>query len=98
MFQLSTRHFTILASLVLMLTTVPCLAGDPVLAEPDPTDMRLLRAPDIHGDLVVFSYGGDLWSVSVQGGPATRLTASTGYLQTPKFSPDGDRRCRAVTA
>ena len=37
---------------------------------------RLLRFPDIYGDLVVFSYGGDLWMATVDGGIARRLTAS----------------------
>lgn len=27
---------------------------------------KLLRFPDIHGDRVVFAYGGDLWTASVQ--------------------------------
>ena len=39
---------------------------------------RLLRFPDIHGDQVVFSYGGDLWLASTDGGTARRLTAHPG--------------------
>jgi tricorn protease len=50
---------------------------------------RLLRFPDIHGDHVVFCYGGDLWSAPATGGTAVRLTAHTGIEQFPKFSPDG---------
>ena len=50
---------------------------------------RLLRFPDIHGDTVVFSYGGDLWSASTDGGSATRLTAHPGQEVFPRFSPDG---------
>ena len=50
---------------------------------------KLLRFPDIHGDRVVFSYGGDLWSVSSNGGTAVRLTAHPGVETFPKFSPDG---------
>jgi tricorn protease len=50
---------------------------------------RLLRFPDIHGDTVVFSYGGDLWSASTAGGSATRLTAHPGQEVFPRFSPDG---------
>ncbi len=52
-------------------------------------DMRLLRTPDIHGDTVVFEYGGDLWTVSAQGGEARRLTTAIGFESMPKFSPDG---------
>jgi tricorn protease len=50
---------------------------------------KLLRFPDIHGDQLVFSYGGDLWRASVAGGLATRLTAHPGLELFGKFSPDG---------
>ncbi len=50
---------------------------------------KLLRFPDVHGDRVVFSYGGDLWTASDRGGTATRLTAHPGVETYPKFSPDG---------
>jgi tricorn protease len=52
-------------------------------------ETRLLRFPDIHGDNVVFVYGGDLWTVSSAGGLARRLTSFDGYEAFPKFSPDG---------
>ncbi|MCU0305238.1 MAG: S41 family peptidase [Thermoanaerobaculales bacterium] len=50
---------------------------------------RLLRYPDIHGDTVVFCYGGDLWTAPAAGGEATRLTAHPGQELFPRFSPDG---------
>ncbi len=50
---------------------------------------RLLRFPDVHGDKVVFTYGGDLWTASSSGGTATRLTAHPGVEVFGKFSPDG---------
>ncbi len=50
---------------------------------------KLLRFPDIHGDRVVFTYGGDLWAAPVAGGTATRLTAHPGIEVFAKFSPDG---------
>jgi tricorn protease len=50
---------------------------------------KLLRFPDVHGDQVVFSYGGDLWLASAAGGSATRLTAHPGQEMFAKFSPDG---------
>jgi len=49
---------------------------------------KLLRFPDICNDRVVFTYGGDLWTVSAQGGTAQRLTAGPGLQQAAKFSPD----------
>ena len=50
---------------------------------------KLLRFPDIHGDKIVFSYGGDIWTASTAGGDARRLTAHPGVELFPKFSPDG---------
>jgi len=50
---------------------------------------KLLRFPDIKGDKVVFTYGGDLWTASSTGGTATRLTSHPGVELFGKFSPDG---------
>ena len=63
---------------------ITTLAANPVTAQ-----TKLLRFPDIHGDQVVFCYGGDLWTASSQGGRAQRLTAHPGQELVPKFSPDG---------
>jgi tricorn protease len=50
---------------------------------------KLLRFPDIHGDRVVFTYGGDLWTAPSSGGNAIRLTSHPGIEVFGKFSPDG---------
>ncbi len=60
-------------------------------AAPAAAQTKLLRFPDIHGERVVFSYGGDLWLASTDGGLATRLTAHPGLELFPRFSPDGSR-------
>ncbi len=52
-------------------------------------DTRLLRMPDINGDLIVFVYTGDIWSVPASGGDAKRLTSDSGLEIYPKISPDG---------
>ena len=52
-------------------------------------DTKLLRFPDLHGDKLVFCYGGDLWTASAAGGEAARLTSHPGLERYPKFSPDG---------
>ncbi len=52
-------------------------------------DSRLLRFPDVNGELVVFVYAGDIWSVPVSGGSARRLTGHAGMELFPKISPDG---------
>ncbi len=44
-------------------------------------------SPD--GKHVVFTYEGDLWKVSSDGGTATRLTAMQGEETRAKYSPDG---------
>ncbi len=49
----------------------------------------LLRFPAIHGDQLVFSYAGNLYTVSAQGGIARRLTSHDGYEMFARFSPDG---------
>ncbi len=54
-------------------------------------DARLLRFPAVYGDQVVFSYAGDLYTVSTTGGTARRLTSDeSGYEMFPHFSPDGN--------
>ena len=52
-------------------------------------EARLMHFPDIHKDLVVFAYAGDLWTVSAEGGTARRLTSHPGMERYPKFSPCG---------
>ncbi len=41
------------------------------------------------GDTVVFSYAGDLWKSSIQGGNAIQLTKLKGYETNARYSPDG---------
>ncbi|MCA1758905.1 MAG: acetyl-CoA synthetase, partial [Bacteroidales bacterium] len=53
------------------------------------TDSRLMRFPDINGDLVAFVYAGDIWTVSSNGGDARKLTSHEGMELFPKISPDG---------
>ena len=52
-------------------------------------DARLLRMPDINGDLIVFVYAGDIWSAPADGGDARKLTSHLGREIYPKISPDG---------
>lgn len=52
-------------------------------------EMRLMRFPTVYGDTVVFTYAGDLWTASTEGGLARRLTTHPGTEQFARFSPDG---------
>lgn len=78
MFSVRTRCYSFLMTGVLFLASA-YLYGQ----------TRLLRFPDLHGDRVVFSYAGDLWTASTEGGLARRLTAHPGVEFFAKFSPDG---------
>jgi tricorn protease len=69
------------------LAVVPAAAV--LLAAPLHAQSKLLRFPDLHGDQVVFTHGGDLWRCKLAGGVATRVTSARGVELFAKFSPDG---------
>jgi len=52
-------------------------------------EARFMRYPDIYKDKIVFTYEGDLWIVSSNGGTAARITNAPGNEWAAKFSPDG---------
>jgi tricorn protease len=52
-------------------------------------DARMLQHPDVSKTHIVFSYAGDLWIVSKQGGTALKLSSPTGQELFPHFSPEG---------
>ncbi|MDD8017686.1 MAG: PDZ domain-containing protein [Bacteroidota bacterium] len=52
-------------------------------------EARLLRFPTIYNDKVVFTYAGDLYTVSTSGGVARKLTSDIGVEIFARFSPDG---------
>lgn len=54
-------------------------------------EARLLRFPAVHGNQVVFSYAGDLYTVLKTGGTARKITSHPGYETFPKFSHDGSQ-------
>jgi len=72
----------ILFTLLAVALATPALSGD---------EARLLRFPAIHGDQVVFSYAGHLYTVDSQGGIARKLTSHDGYEMFARFSPDGSQ-------
>jgi tricorn protease len=52
-------------------------------------EARLLRFPAVYANQVVFTYAGDLYTVSSEGGVARKLTSHDGYETFAHFSPDG---------
>ncbi|MGF1463815.1 MAG: PDZ domain-containing protein [Maricaulaceae bacterium] len=57
------------------------------IAQDDGT--RLLRQPAVHGDTLVFVYGGDLWAAGLDGANPRRLTTHPADEREPHISPDG---------
>lgn len=76
--------------LLSILFVVPCFTA--LFAD----EARLLRFPAVGGETIVFSYAGDLYSVSTNGGNAEKLTYGDSYDMFAKVSPDG--RTIAFTA
>lgn len=72
-----------IASLLAVLTATP---GAVSLGDETPL---LMQNPTMNATTIVFSFGGDLWSVPREGGAAARLTSSPGVENVPRFSPDG---------
>jgi tricorn protease len=81
--SINRQGFNALRSL-LVLCTVLRMAAVAVSAEPG-----YYRQPAIHGNTVVFVAEGDLWSVPLVGGRASRLTTHPGAEGRPAISPDG---------
>ena len=79
-------------AVLLLFIAAPSPGTRTAAAEPQATTTapaRLLRFPDIHGDMIAFVYAGDIWTVPAEGGTARRLTSHPGIELFPKFSPDG---------
>src|ERR1039457_2325768 len=54
-----------------------------------PGAIHLVQKPAMNKTEIVFSYSGDLWRVSREGGAATGLTSGPGFESDAAFSPDG---------
>src|SRR3954452_10240547 len=53
-------------------------------------NIHLFQQPAMNKSEIVFSYAGDLWTVSRNGGVANRLTGGQGIETLVAFSPDGN--------
>ena len=72
------------ALLFLLCFLIPLNAGNPPATRPG-----YYRFPAIHGDTIIFTAEGDLWSVGIAGGAARRLTSNPGEETRAAISPDG---------
>ncbi len=54
-------------------------------------EARLLRFPAMHGNQLVFTYAGDLYTAPLAGGKARKLTNAPGFEMFARFSPDGSQ-------
>jgi TolB protein len=70
---------------------VPSSGGELRTLTQNPSSYFHSWSPD--GKTIAFTRphpgGGDIWSISVDGGAETRLTTSTGMSDDPDYSPDG---------
>lgn len=62
-------------------------SGQALAAEPSLWLRDVAISPK--GDRIAFEYKGDIWTVPVTGGNATRLTTRDSYEANPVWSPDG---------
>jgi tricorn protease len=55
------------------------------------TSAGYLRYPHVHGDLLAFVAGDEVWLAPVSGGRAWPVTADAAPVSYPRFSPDGSK-------
>ena len=71
------------------LSVLALLVFLPLHAAPPNTRPGYYRFPAIHGDTIIFTAEGDLWTVPAKGGAAQRLTSNPGEEFHAVISPDG---------
>jgi len=79
------RSLTHLAARASAIVTLLAVAASVTSAQ----GTRLLRDPSLGPIQIVFTYGGDLWTVARDGGDARRLTSTAAVESDPQISPDG---------
>jgi tricorn protease len=84
-----TRRLLLAASSLALVLLGLGFGRAPALVAQTPAEARLLRFPAIHGNQIVFTYAGDLYTVPASGGTARRLTSDVGFEMFARFSPDG---------
>jgi len=72
-----------------LVSSAPLLAAAPDTNGAETTHRGYYRNPAVHGDTIVFTLEDDLWTVSLKGGAAQRLTTAPGSETMATISPDG---------
>jgi tricorn protease len=80
---MKTLRLSILLSVLALAVTVSVAGAAP------PEPIKFMMNPHVHGDLIAFSYQGDIWIVERDGTPVRRLTNHIARDVSPRFSPDG---------
>ena len=80
---MKTLRMTTLFSVFALALTVTAAGASP------PEPIKFMMNPHVHGDLITFSYQGDIWVVERDGTPVRRLTNHLARDVSPRFSPDG---------
>jgi tricorn protease len=88
-FEQSSEKATMRTALYLSALLVAAMAI-PASAQKKPS-AGMMRYPDISAENVVFSYAGDLWIVSREGGKASPLASPPGGERFPRFNADGSK-------
>ncbi len=83
-FRTALRSFAFASIPCLFLCSQPGFAADA-----PPLHRGYYTDPALHGDTVIFTSEGDLWSVDIHGGQAHRLTTGAGTENKAAISPDG---------
>jgi tricorn protease len=78
------RRFSLLSALALVFVILG--SALPSAAQ---SHIRFMMDPHVSGDLIAFSYQGDIWLVHRDGTPVRRLTNHLARNAAPRFSPDG---------
>jgi len=59
------------------------------IASASASEPLILQSPTVSNTQIAFVYGGDIWTVSREGGSARRIVTGFGLAGAPYFSPDG---------
>lgn len=75
----------------ILLTGAACLLSLGSIAQSSEPSWIRHTAISPDGEIIAFSYMGDLFTVPVSGGLATQITSHTAYDKAPVWSPDGQQ-------